>query len=355
MTEKSSKNKHLIFVPDISGYTKFVNETEIEHSQHIISELLEIIINSDKLSMKVSEIEGDAVLFYCDNIHDSKKILEQCTITFLNFHNHLSRYNTERICRCGACETASKLSLKFIVHVGDLETIKIGKHEKIHGPDVILAHKLLKNSVQNDEYVLFCGNVDISENTSEFPTPISGSDYYETYGDINYSYIELSSLHNEVSPAKPITFPKLNQEKISIELKIAAPMDIVYDNFTNFDSRLKWSNNIQDIIGDDDKLIKTGSIHTCLVGSNSINIETLGREETESKIIYGERINKFKIFRDILTYYTLEDKNDYVKMNVDIDFKIKSFFGRLINPIVKKMFEKQTLKGLNELKTYCEK
>ena len=54
----------LLFIPDISGFTKFVNETEIEHSRIIIEELLENIINSNKLGLHISEVEGDAILFY---------------------------------------------------------------------------------------------------------------------------------------------------------------------------------------------------------------------------------------------------------------------------------------------------
>ena len=53
-----------LFIPDISGFTRFVNTTEISHSQHIISELLELIIDSDELGLEVSEVEGDAVLFF---------------------------------------------------------------------------------------------------------------------------------------------------------------------------------------------------------------------------------------------------------------------------------------------------
>jgi hypothetical protein len=55
--------KGLIFIPDISGFTRFVNEVEIDHSRHIIQELLEVIINSNKIGLEVSEIEGDAILF----------------------------------------------------------------------------------------------------------------------------------------------------------------------------------------------------------------------------------------------------------------------------------------------------
>lgn len=51
----------LLFIPDISGFTKFVTAVEIDHSQHIIAELLEIIIDSNELGLTISEIEGDAV------------------------------------------------------------------------------------------------------------------------------------------------------------------------------------------------------------------------------------------------------------------------------------------------------
>jgi len=58
------ENKGLLFIPDISGFTRFVNETDIEHSRLIIQELLELLINSNQLGLTVSEVEGDAILFY---------------------------------------------------------------------------------------------------------------------------------------------------------------------------------------------------------------------------------------------------------------------------------------------------
>jgi len=35
------ENKGLLFIPDISGFTRFVNEIGIERSRHIIQQLLE--------------------------------------------------------------------------------------------------------------------------------------------------------------------------------------------------------------------------------------------------------------------------------------------------------------------------
>lgn len=56
----------LFFIPDIGGFTKFVTETEISHShsQHIVSALLELLVDSNELGLEVSEFEGDAVPFF---------------------------------------------------------------------------------------------------------------------------------------------------------------------------------------------------------------------------------------------------------------------------------------------------
>ena len=58
------ENKGLLFIPDISGFTRFINETEINHSRLIIQELLELLINANQVGLEISEIEGDAILFY---------------------------------------------------------------------------------------------------------------------------------------------------------------------------------------------------------------------------------------------------------------------------------------------------
>jgi len=53
----------LLFIPDISGFTHFIQNTEAEHSQHVISELLEVLINANTQNLKLAEVEGDALFF----------------------------------------------------------------------------------------------------------------------------------------------------------------------------------------------------------------------------------------------------------------------------------------------------
>ena len=45
------ENRGLLFIPDISGFTRFVTETEIGHSRLIIQELLDILINSNEIAL----------------------------------------------------------------------------------------------------------------------------------------------------------------------------------------------------------------------------------------------------------------------------------------------------------------
>ena len=152
----------LLFIPDITGFTKFVNDTEVEHGRHIVTELLELIIDSDRLGMTVSEVEGDAVLFINRPASSFEAVLEQARVTFEAFHSHLKRYETQRICGCGACHTAHLLSLKMIAHAGPIEIVAVHGFQKPYGSDVILAHRLLKNDVPESEYLLFTETVEAS-------------------------------------------------------------------------------------------------------------------------------------------------------------------------------------------------
>ena len=141
-------NKGLIFIPDISGFTRFVNEVEIDHSRQIIQELLEVIINSNKIGLEISEIEGDAILFYkYGNMPDLKDVYDQVEKMFCEFHKHLRAYDHRRFCQCKACVGAVDLTLKVISHYGEFTGYNVKTFNKLIGKDIIVAHQLLKNDI----------------------------------------------------------------------------------------------------------------------------------------------------------------------------------------------------------------
>src|SRR5687767_15373786 len=114
------ENKGLVFIPDISGYSRFVNETEIDHSRMIIQELLEVIINANQIGLIVSEIEGDAILFYkFGESPNLASLYKQVANMFCMFHKSLINLNHRNTCPCKACIGAVNLTLKIVSHYGE--------------------------------------------------------------------------------------------------------------------------------------------------------------------------------------------------------------------------------------------
>ena len=105
--------KSLLFLPDISGFTKFVQTTEVEHSQHVISELLEVLIGANTEDLQLAEIEGDALFFFKEEeIPSLEKLLAQIETMFSAFYSHLKLLEKNRVCPCNACSNAPRLNPK---------------------------------------------------------------------------------------------------------------------------------------------------------------------------------------------------------------------------------------------------
>src|SRR6266581_6724260 len=154
------ENRGLLFIPDISGFTRFVNEMEIDHSRHIIQELLEILINANQIGLEVSEIEGDAILFYkFGESPGLKELYNQVEKMFCEFHRHLIAYDHRRFCQCKACSSAISLTLKVISHYGEFTSYHVKNFNTLIGKDIIVAHQLLKNDIEQHEYWLVTNNL----------------------------------------------------------------------------------------------------------------------------------------------------------------------------------------------------
>jgi len=73
---------------------------------------------------------------------------------FESFQKQLKIIERDSVCQCGACKTASNLTLKFIAHHGMVQEIKVLQFTKCSGLDMVVAHRLMKNRIASDEYIL---------------------------------------------------------------------------------------------------------------------------------------------------------------------------------------------------------
>jgi hypothetical protein len=282
-----------LYIPDISGFTKFVTTTEIDHSNHIISELIEIILNANVLNLEVSEIEGDAVLFYRKGDPPTiNELFEQSKKMFVEFHKHLRVIDRDNVCQCGACTTASGLSLKFIAHQGEIKETAIGNFNKLYGGDVILAHRLLKNEIRLKEYLLMTNNYfNSAHKESEigeiFPIQ-DGKETIENFGDINIKFISLSNLLNEIPP---ISLDDLedNRRNFKLMVNIKSPIQFVHQMLTDQKQKLKWIPGIKDI-KESSYINRINSSHTCVFDNLEVHFVTRRNEVKKDSMIYGENI-----------------------------------------------------------------
>ena len=340
--------KSLLFLPDISGFTEFVNETEISHSRHMISELLETIIESDALGMRVSEIEGDAVVFFLKGrVPDLGEILDQARKTFEAFHAHLNRYERDRICPCGACQTAHQLSLKFVAHGGPIETLRVQEFEKPFGSDVILAHRLLKNRVQDSEYLLVTD--DLPEAGGELPgwaKLIPGSSVYDTLGEISYRHVPLGTLKDNLpeQPARPKT--ARGTHSVSSTIYVPLPLAETFELVSNFDLRLLWTKGVDELIYDPGKINRTGTRHQCVIDGDIVHFETVTDDRGPGRLVYGERILGAMPVLDPTLYYTLEEEGEGTRLEAELQYRPKPFPRSIFAIPFGRIFKKQLPRSL---------
>ncbi|HEX6224781.1 MAG TPA: DUF2652 domain-containing protein [Chryseolinea sp.] len=139
--------KGFLLLADITGFTPFVASTELEHSQEILQSMLQGIISFLTPAFKLAEVEGDAVFVYSDKLSRHDTVLEVIHSAYFAFRDKKASLHRIRTCHCKACEMASSLDLKFIVHYGDYIMNNVGGKNKPLGSSVNVAHRLLKNHV----------------------------------------------------------------------------------------------------------------------------------------------------------------------------------------------------------------
>lgn len=142
-------NQGYLLIADITGYTVYLNESELDHAQKILKTLLELLITHSGPPLVVSKLEGDAVLSYglTANVRDGQVFVEAIEGSYVAFRNMINLLVLNNHCQCNACANIALLDLKFFVHYGNFVVQQVERREELVGPDVILVHRLQKNRV----------------------------------------------------------------------------------------------------------------------------------------------------------------------------------------------------------------
>lgn len=175
-----------LLLADISGYTGFLHGVSNAHRELIVeadeppyayallSRVLDAMVTAVSPPFRLVKFEGDALFAVADDPDRAIKgtaVLECVQACHAAFKALLAEAGETWTCTCDSCARMDDLSLKFVLHRGQYVVQRIAGSEELAGPDVIVAHRLLKNHVRDligpRPYALF---TDTAVEALELPT-----------------------------------------------------------------------------------------------------------------------------------------------------------------------------------------
>ena len=191
---EATEKRLVVILADISGYTKFMVENQMSavHGQQYITLLIETLLREVDIPLHLQEIEGDALFLYAEDPGSDEQweeVLAQVRLKLMRFfdafYEGVVLANDASPCKCAICKNAGDLALKIIVHSGTAVFHMIGGFDKVSGADIILAHRLLKNSVPDDEYLLMTDTAYADVGQKMDGQFLQGSESYDGFGSVN--------------------------------------------------------------------------------------------------------------------------------------------------------------------------
>ena len=337
------ENKGLLFIPDISGFTRFVTETEIDHSRLIIQELLELLINANEINLEVSEVEGDAILFYrFGGSPDIQEVYKQVEKMFCEFHKRISAYELRRFCQCKACSSVVNLTLKVITHYGEFTGYNVKNFNKLIGKDIIVAHQLLKNDIPQHEYWLVTQNLehDTPGELANWMHWKSGAKQTET-GEIPFHYTPLTPLKENITPDPPLELElKKRSKMVSVSRDFDAHIITMFHAAGDFSYRSQWDEGVQKVEELHHFLPRVGMKCRITRDDGEAIVYASSNTFTPEKIVFSETDEN----RKQSIYYTLERIEEY-KTRLTIDLYIRK---NLIGEIMFRLLKQQSVRNKME-------
>lgn len=244
MSQDQETRRGYLLLADISGYTAFLVGTELEHANAIVHELTGLI--RDRLSppMRFVQFEGDAVFCHADetSFEDGERLIELIETCYFDFSNRLLDMQRGTTCRCAACASIGSLDLKFVVHHGAYARRFEREREDLAGPDVILVHRLLKNTVSDDggphAYAFFTAAcLERMPPWLAFP---SHTESYESFGQTTGGVHDLEPVVAAMRESRRV---HISAADADLEISFGEhpyPPPVVWQYFVDPDKRLRW-------------------------------------------------------------------------------------------------------------------
>lgn len=280
MTGRSSGDRveyqGFILIADITGYTSFLGESELEHAEGTLTDLLELLVDQTRPPLQITGLSGDAVLSYgLDEAVTAQSLIEGLEDAYVAFRRAIELMVLNNTCQCNACANVSSLDLKFFVHHGQFMLSSVGEYTELVGSDVNLVHRLLKNNVTSElgirAYVL-C--TDAAERQLAVDTDgVDKLRHVETVDDFGSVITWVRDMHPVYEARKHETLIRYGPEEVLgvYETTVDLPPEVVWDylNHSGFRELLTGSDRTEVLERSAGRVVE-GTVFQCYHGKHTI-------------------------------------------------------------------------------------
>ena len=209
-----------------------------------------------------------------------------------------------------------------------LREVVVKNFKKLIGSDLILAHRLLKNKIISDEYLLITDKYldNFSTNISQFENWVkveSAIEEIDKFGSVSSKYIDFNPLRKTVLDFIDTNKPAEYRQKARyFRLNINAPILFVHHALTDPETKYKYVKGIKNIIADK-KINRVYSSHTCVFDNLEIHFVTKSNNVDNNKIIYTEEASLKNGF-SFITDYRIREVNGITELSIYIIQSVKS-------------------------------
>ena len=245
----STNTQHgYLIIADISGYTSFVAKTELEHSQEILSELLELMISRFEPTMTISKLEGDAVFAYAPTevFVRSEMLIDFVESMYVAFRDKQLSMKRATTCTCNACRNIPTLDLKFFLHCGQYIQQTVANIKELVGSDVNLVHRLTKNHVPDATgwraYMMVTEQC-LNQINLNLPNAYVQMEQYEHLGEIKTFNVNLHQRYKEITERRRILLDDKDAD-FTLQIDFPTPPAVTWEWIHNPDKRNLWNGGL---------------------------------------------------------------------------------------------------------------
>ncbi len=275
MEPRADLPRGYLLLADISGYTAFLTQSELDHAQDILHSLFQTLLAHLKPPLVVCELEGDAIFAYAPegSFLQGQTLLESVERLYCEFVAAREHMQHNTTCTCTACTLIPTLDLKFAVHHGTFTLQQVDRRHplKPSGPAVILVHRLLKNRVREatgvEAYVFF---------TEASVQALSLGDFTEVMHPHAEHYEHLGEVHGYVYDLRPVWRRDRERRRVRIgpedawmaaEVDLPAPPALVWDYLNEPERKRQWrAADAIKVFGTSRGRMDVGTTHHCIHG-----------------------------------------------------------------------------------------